>query len=49
MWLSLRFTWILSSSGMLRSAGRFCTDFSGLRIGATFKGQDIQETKEKNP
>jgi hypothetical protein len=37
-----RFTWILPSSGMLRSAGWFRTDVSGLRIGPIFKGQYVQ-------
>jgi hypothetical protein len=39
----LRFTWTLSSSGMLHSVDLFRTDVSGLRISPIFKGQDVQE------
>ena len=41
--LPLRFTWILSSSGMLRSVGWFRTDVSWFRFGHIFKEQDVQE------
>ena len=34
---------ILPSSGMLRSVYLFSTDVSGLRIGAIFKGQTVEE------
>ena len=39
----LRFTWILSSSGMLSSVGWFRTDVSRLRISPVLKDQDVQE------
>jgi hypothetical protein len=41
--LPLRFTLILTSSGMLRNVGWFCTDVSGLRVCSIFKDQDTQE------
>jgi hypothetical protein len=37
--LSLRFTWILSFSGTLRSVGWLSTDVSGLSVDSIFKGQ----------
>jgi hypothetical protein len=42
MWdrmLTLHFTWILPSSGLLRSAGYFRTDVSVLPISSIFNGQ----------
>jgi hypothetical protein len=42
MWecrLSLQFTWILSSSGMLHSIGWLSTNILGLPTGPIFKGQ----------
>jgi hypothetical protein len=37
--------WMLSSSEMLYSVGRFRIDVSGLRIGLIFKGKDILDIK----
>ena len=44
--LPLRFTPILSSSGMSRNVGWFRTDVSGPRIGPIFDGQDVETLED---